>query len=159
MLLSMLHFAGFAPTCWCLAWGRIPDDGSMDPSTCPTRSPISQTMAWHTLTQCGFVVFGSVAHGCMGAYGIISLEQLPVWIFKPLWHHWQHLGFCFSLSFFFFLFCHSSFSLSFFLRMAMSDSWRFSLFYFQSVLPIATLSPPEWPALRWAAMRSILMFH
>ena len=60
-LLSMLHFAGFAPTCWCLAWGRITDDGSMDPSTCPKWSPISQTMARHTLTQCGFVVFGSVA--------------------------------------------------------------------------------------------------
>ena len=26
-------------------------------------------------------------------------------------------------------------------------------------IPIATLSPPEWPALRWAAMRAILMFH
>ena len=26
-------------------------------------------------------------------------------------------------------------------------------------LPIATLSPPERPALRWAAMRAILMFH
>ena len=24
---------------------------------------------------------------------------------------------------------------------------------------IATLSPPEWPALRWAAMGAILMFH
>ena len=24
---------------------------------------------------------------------------------------------------------------------------------------IATLSPPEWPALRWGAMRVILMFH
>ena len=26
-------------------------------------------------------------------------------------------------------------------------------------IPIATLSPPEWPALRWAAMRAVLMFH
>ena len=26
-------------------------------------------------------------------------------------------------------------------------------------LSIAILSPPEWPALRWAAMRAILMFH
>ena len=27
-------------------------------------------------------------------------------------------------------------------------------------IPTATLSPPEWPALRWAAMRAIqLMFH
>ena len=26
-------------------------------------------------------------------------------------------------------------------------------------IPIATLSPPERPALRWAAMRAILMFH
>ena len=26
-------------------------------------------------------------------------------------------------------------------------------------IPIATLSPPELPALRWAAMRDILMFH
>ena len=26
-------------------------------------------------------------------------------------------------------------------------------------IPIATLSPPECPALRWAAMRAILMFH
>ena len=26
-------------------------------------------------------------------------------------------------------------------------------------IPIATLSPPEWPALRWAAMRAILIFH
>ena len=26
-------------------------------------------------------------------------------------------------------------------------------------IPIAALSPPEWPALRWAAMRAILMFH
>ena len=26
-------------------------------------------------------------------------------------------------------------------------------------IPIATLSPPERPALRWAAMRAILIFH
>ena len=26
-------------------------------------------------------------------------------------------------------------------------------------IPIATLSPPESPALRWAAGRAILMFH
>jgi len=26
-------------------------------------------------------------------------------------------------------------------------------------IPIAALSPPEWPALRWAVMRAILMFH
>ena len=26
-------------------------------------------------------------------------------------------------------------------------------------IPIATLSPPELPALRWAAMRAVLMFH
>ena len=25
-------------------------------------------------------------------------------------------------------------------------------------IPIATLSPPEWAALRWAAMRAILIF-
>ena len=26
-------------------------------------------------------------------------------------------------------------------------------------IPIATLSAPEWPALSWAAMIVILMFH
>ena len=26
-------------------------------------------------------------------------------------------------------------------------------------IPIVTVSPPEWPALRWAAMRAILMFQ
>ena len=26
-------------------------------------------------------------------------------------------------------------------------------------IPIATLSPPERPALRWAAMEAVLMFH
>ena len=26
-------------------------------------------------------------------------------------------------------------------------------------MPIDTLSPPEWPALRWAAMRAILMLQ
>ena len=26
-------------------------------------------------------------------------------------------------------------------------------------IPIATLLPPEWHALRWAAKRAILMFH
>ena len=26
-------------------------------------------------------------------------------------------------------------------------------------IPVATLSSSEWPALRWAAMRAILMFH
>ena len=29
----------------------------------------------------------------------------------------------------------------------------------EEYIPIATLSPPEWPALRGAAMRAILMFH
>jgi len=31
--------------------------------------------------------------------------------------------------------------------------------YLSVYIPIATLSPPEWPALRWAAMRAVLMFH
>ena len=31
--------------------------------------------------------------------------------------------------------------------------------YIYIYTPIATLSPPGWPALRWAAMRAILMFH
>ena len=90
---------------------------------------VSQTMARHTLTQCGFVVFGSVArqqNGCIGAYRVINLEQFPVQISKdkaptPL----TKFGIC---SFFFFFFCHSPFFLSFFLCIALSDSWRFSPF-------------------------------
>ena len=29
----------------------------------------------------------------------------------------------------------------------------------EEYIPIATLSPPEGPALRWAAMRLISVFH
>ena len=29
----------------------------------------------------------------------------------------------------------------------------------EDYIPIATLSPPERPALRWATMIAILMFH
>ena len=47
---------------------------------------VSQTTARHTLTQCGFVVFGSIAttqqNGCSGAYWVIELEQFPVPISK-----------------------------------------------------------------------------
>ena len=93
----------------------------MDPSTGPMRSPISTNQTWnaaifsayfcltrwyqqttarHTLTRCGFVVFGSIApqqNGCMGAYRVIDLEQFPVWIStdKAL-THWQNLGFVLS---------------------------------------------------------------
>ena len=93
---------------------------------------VSQTTARHTLTQCGFVVFGSIApqqNGCMGAYRVIDLEQFPVRIstdkaptpltkFGPI------------CSFFFFFFCHSPlfFIFLFFLCIALSDSWRFSPF-------------------------------
>ena len=127
------------------------EHGSMDPSTGPTRSPIStnqrremllffsadfsltlvsQTTAWHTLTQCGFVVFGSITltqqNGCMGAYRVIDLEQFPVRISKdkaliPL----TTFG---IWSFFFFFFCHSPFFLSFFVCIALPDSWHFSPF-------------------------------
>ena len=91
---------------------------------------VSQTTAWHTLTQCGFVVFGSITltqqNGCMGAYRVIDLEQFPVRISTdraptPL----TKFGIS---SFFFFFFCHSPFFLSFFVCIALSDSWRFSQF-------------------------------
>ena len=40
---------------------------------------VTQTTARHTLTQCGFVGFGSIAltqqNGCKGAYRIIDLEN------------------------------------------------------------------------------------
>ena len=96
------------------------------------RGLLSHTLvtARHTLTQCGFVVFGSIAltqqNGCMGAYRVIESEQFPVRISKdkaptPL----TKFGICF----FFFFFCHSpfflSFFLSFFLCITLSDSWRF----------------------------------
>ena len=123
----------------------------MDPSTGPTRSPISTNQrremllflarifgshagitkpARHTLTQCGFVGFGSIVltqqNGCMGAYRVIDLEQFPVRISTdkaptPL----TKFGIC---SFFFFFFCHSPFFLSFFVCIALPDSWRFSPF-------------------------------
>ena len=111
----------------------------MDPSTGPTRSPISTNQRREMLlylaqifvshpgitnngsahtTQWGFVVFGSIALtqqiGCMGAYRVIDLEQFPVRISTdkaptPL----TKFGIC---SFFFFLFCHSFFSLYRFVR-------------------------------------------
>ena len=110
----------------------------MDPSTGPTQSPISanqrcemllflllaqiflshmlvsQTMAQHILTQCSFVIFGSLAltqqNGCMGAYRVTDLEQFPVRISTdkaptPL----TKFGICSS---FFVFFCYSPFFLS-----------------------------------------------
>ena len=90
---------------------------------------VSQTMARHTLTQCGFVVFGSVAltqeNGCMGAYRVIDLEQFPVRISTdktptPL----TKFGIC---SFFFFFFCHSFLSFSVWLCQIHGVLVRFSL--------------------------------
>ena len=74
---------------------------------------VSQTTARHTLTQCGFVIFGSIApqqNGCVGAYRVIDLEQFPVRISTdkaptPL----TKFAIC---SFFFF--CHSFFFFFFF---------------------------------------------
>ena len=95
---------------------------------------VSQTTARHTLTQCGFVVFGSIAltqqNGCMGAYRVIDSEQFPVRISKdktptPL----TKFGIC---SFFFFFFCHSPFFLCLYLLV------RFMAF--QSVLVGTTLA-------------------
>ena len=90
---------------------------------------VSQTTAWHTLTQCGFVVFGSIGltqqNGCMGAYRVIDLEQFPVWISTdkaptPL----TKFGIC---SFFFFFFCHSPFFFPFFFPLFFSFLFSFSV--------------------------------
>ena len=80
---------------------------------------VSQTMAQHILTQCSFVVFGSIAsqqNGCMGAYRVINLEQFLVRISTdkaptPL----TKFGIC---SFFFFFLSLSC--LSFFLCLSVS---------------------------------------
>ena len=106
--------------------------------------------ARHTLTQCGFVGFGSIApqqNGCMGAYRVIDLEQFPVRISTdkaptPL----TKSGIC---SFFFFFFCHSPFFLSFFLCL-----YRLARFMaFQSVLVGTT---PAFTIIINSTKRSLL---
>ena len=96
---------------------------------------VSQTTARHTLTQCGFVVFGSIAttqqNVCNGAYRVIELEQFPVRISKdnaptPL----ATFGTLFFVVFLLFLSL-----LSFFLCIALSDSWRLSPFQLGRPLP------------------------
>ena len=102
---------------------------------------VSQTTAWHTLTQCGFVVFDSITitqqNGCNGAYRVIDLNNFQFRSQRiKLWHHWQQLGLCFPPSFCF-LSSSSIFDtlLSFFLCIALSDSWCFSLFSLGWPLP------------------------
>ena len=109
-----------------------------DPSTGPTRSPISTSQRremllflarsfcltrWYHKQRLGthwlsavlsFLVQLTQQNGCMGAYRVIDLEQFPVRISTdkaptPL----TKFGICSFFFFFFFFFCHSFFSVFF----------------------------------------------